>query len=368
MRTVPRRAFRPSMTIPVPEPSGFRESAEDAPRHVMPAEDAPRHAVPAEDAARCAMPADDAARCAMPADDVARCAADASGALRGPSAERLAAFVATVKAQGKCHHRDFSWRETRDPYEILVSEVMLQQTQVTRVERYFPRWLMLFPTVDALAAAPLSDVLEAWQGMGYNRRARMLKSACERCAEQYEGELPIDRKALLALPGIGPSTAAGVRIFAHGIPDRYLETNVRAVFLREFFLGETDIPDSALVPLIDATCDADDPRRWYYDLMDYGAWLKATVPNPSRASRHHTVQSPFEGSQRQKRSLILRACLEEGAVDGAGLTVESLAERLDAFERSQGREGISEETVRALCAALESEGMLVCTAARWHIA
>jgi A/G-specific adenine glycosylase len=276
--------------------------------------------------------------------------------------EVLEAFVAEVKRQGQCLHRDFEWRDTRDPYAILVSEVMLQQTQVARVERFFPKWLRRFPTVDALAAAPLSTVLESWQGMGYNRRARMLKSACEVCAEHNGGQLPLDKKELLALPGIGPSTAAGVRIFAHGIPDMYLETNVRAVFLHELFFEQEGVPDRALIPLIEATCDKDDPRRWYYDLMDYGSYLKKTVPNPSRASKHHAQQSAFEGSRRQKRSLILRACLE-----GMPLATSVLAERLDAFERAQNRAGISIDETAAICGEMAREGMLTEDAGCWRV-
>lgn len=286
------------------------------------------------------------------------------------SPERLSSFIACVKKQGVLHHRDFIWRQTRDPYEILVSEVMLQQTQTARVEGYYPRWLKRFPTVDALAAAPLADVLASWQGLGYNRRARMLKEACEACSRRWDGALPEDKAALLSLPGIGPATAAGVRVFAYGVPDRYLETNVRAVFLHELFSGIEDVPDRAIVPLVDATCDQADPRRWYYDLMDYGSYLKKTVPNPSRASRHHAVQSAFEGSRRQKRSFILRACLEcaEMPTDAlSGLTTEQVAERLDAFERSQGRPGITETRAVELCESLRADGMLAEDDGFWHI-
>jgi A/G-specific adenine glycosylase len=273
-----------------------------------------------------------------------------------------ASFISQVKAEGMRHHRDFIWRETSDPYAILVSEVMLQQTQVTRVERFFPRWLEFFPTIDALAAAPLSLVLELWQGMGYNRRAKMLKSACEICSEQYVGKLPEDSRLLLSLPGVGPSTAAGVRIFAYGIPDMYLETNVRTVFLHELFPGQEGVSDRALIPLIQDTCDHDDPRRWYYDLMDYGAYLKQTIPNPSRASKHYTRQSAFEGSSRQKRSLALRLCLEEGMCP-----TDLLAERMDAFERARGRGGMTEDEVYGICSELALEGMLELSDGCWRV-
>ena len=116
---------------------------------------------------------------------------------------RLARFVEDVWDQGRQHYRSLPWRHIEDPYGVLVSEVMLQQTQVTRVLGRWEAWMRLFPTVDALAAADTATVLEQWQGLGYNRRALALKRACEACARDFGGALPKDEAGLLALPGVG---------------------------------------------------------------------------------------------------------------------------------------------------------------------
>ena len=233
-------------------------------------------------------------------------------------------FVTLVAEKGRELYRDFSWRRTHDPYAVLVSEVMLQQTQVSRVEGRFDEWLAEFPTLDALAAAPLEAVLESWQGLGYNRRAIALKRAAEQVVATSGGEapatLPADEVALRALPGIGPATAAGVLAFAFGQSSVYLETNVRAVFLHELFADQDGVPDREIVPLVAAAVDEASrqgisPREWYYALLDYGAHLKRILPNPSRRSAHHTRQSRFEGSRRQKRAWLLRAVMADPGVD-----------------------------------------------------
>ncbi|MBE0416811.1 MAG: A/G-specific adenine glycosylase [Coriobacteriia bacterium] len=201
---------------------------------------------------------------------------------------------------------------------------MLQQTQVARVVPYYEEWMDRFPTPDALAAAPLEAVLRTWQGLGYNRRAVALVRAADDIVSVHGGAVPRDRDALLALPGVGPATAAGVRAFAFGEPDLYLETNVRTVLLHEFFADAEGVPDTALLPLLEQTLDRDDPRTWYWALLDYGAHLKRTLPNPSRRSRHHARQAPFEGSHRQLRARLLRAVMEL-----PGSTADELAAGFD---------------------------------------
>lgn len=244
--------------------------------------------------------------------------------------DTLSDFVQKVAREGEQLYRDFAWRRTSDPYVVLVSEVMLQQTQVSRVERYYDRWLGDFPTFEALAAAPLEAVLVAWQGLGYNRRAIALKRLAERLVDEAPAggtaKLPETEAELVALPGIGPATAAGVMAFAYGTHGSYLETNVRAVFLHELFSDHDDVSDSVIRPLVSAARELAeelgiDARGWNYALLDYGAHLKRTVPNPSRRSRHHTRQSPYEGSRRQKRARLLRDVIARpgcGADDYAG--------------------------------------------------
>lgn len=235
---------------------------------------------------------------------------------------------------------------------------MLQQTQVARVVPYFERWLAAFPTLDALAAAPLEAVLREWQGLGYNRRAIALKRLADHLVSSApDARLPADEASLLALPGVGPATAAGVRAFAFEVPSVYLETNVRAVFLHELFADADSVPDREIVVLVaQAATMAEQagigPRTWNYALLDYGAYLKRTVPNPSRRSAHHAKQSAFEGSNRQKRARMLRAVMES-----PGMTVEEHAAGL----------GLERDETRAILDALAVDGFVARRGHSWCI-
>ena len=294
-----------------------------------------------------------------------RDAAGASGVAL-PEEAVLAAFRAKVRERGRELYRDLPWRRTCDPYEIWISEVMLQQTQVSRVDGRWQRWLARFPTVEALAAADAADVLDEWQGLGYNRRALSVHRAARAVAEAGEG-FPREAPALTALPGIGPATAAGIRAFAFDLHGVYLETNVRAVMLHELLAEREGVSDRELVPLVEATCPpdggfgrdpADDPRNWYYAMLDYGAYLKRTVPNPSRRSSAHARQSRFEGSRRQKRAALVRALLANR--EGAGE---------DALVAAVAAEGVELDRALAadLLAELASEGFCRRDRGLWRI-
>jgi len=288
----------------------------------------------------------------------------------GPDAN-IDDFRQLVLARGGELYRDLPWRRTRDPYAIWLSEVMLQQTQVTRVDGRWQRWLMRFPTVDALAEAEVADVLEEWQGMGYNRRALALRNAA-RAVVDGGGELPRDERDLVALPGIGPATAAGIRAFAFNLPATYLETNVRTVFLHELFSDAEDVPDSAIVPLVRDTCPADasdpadDPRTWYYALLDYGAHLKRTVPNPSRRSRTHVRQSRFEGSHRQKRAEVVRLLLEAHQL-GMGLDEGAVLDGIARAEAAAGRPAPDPCELLAILDELVAEGFCRMQDGAWYV-
>ena len=261
-------------------------------------------------------------------------------------------FVALVQREGAAHYRVLPWRGIDDAYAVLVSEVMLQQTQVKRVLSYWERFMSAFPTVDALAAASSSDVLEQWQGLGYNRRALGLwRCACE-CSERYAGRLPETADELIALPGIGQATAAGIMAFARNTASVYVETNVRTVFLHLLF-GDVDaVDDREVTPLVAATCLASgNPRLWYYALLDYGAYLKTQVKNPSRRSAHYARQSAFEGSRRQKRAELVRIVLAD-----PGITRTCALASLSEEELSQGREAVDGELFASLLADLAREG------------
>jgi len=210
--------------------------------------------------------------------------------------------------------RVFAWRDVDDPYYVLVSEIMLQQTQTFRVAGKFAQFIIVLPTIQDLALAPWPVVLGLWKGLGYNRRALYLQQTAQKIVAEHGGVVPRDPIILQKFPGIGPATARSIVTFAFNQPEVFIETNIRAVFLYHFFAGQIKISDAQLVPLVTKTLDKKNPRQWYYALMDYGVMLKKVHKNPSRASKHHTTQSKFAGSDRQIRGRILDFLLRHGTV------------------------------------------------------
>jgi len=250
-------------------------------------------------------------------------------------------FQGEVYAYFTAHRREFPWRTTHEPYHIWVSEIMLQQTQAPRVVPKYLAFLERFPTVQILAAASPSDLLQYWQGLGYNRRALNLQRGAQYVVEQWQGVLPSDEATLQTIPGIGPYTAAAIRAFAFDLPAMVLETNIRRVYLHHFFPESEDVSDAELKPLIAASQDEQHPREWYWALMDYGSHLGQTLPNANRRSRHYTKQSKFTGSHRQIRGNILKLLLAHGPQTQAWLfhKLEVAPERLQqaiAELRSEG--------------------------------
>ena len=191
---------------------------------------------------------------------------------------------------------------------------MLQQTQVKRVLTFYAEFMKQLPTVQSLAKAPLAKVLKVWQGLGYNRRALMLHRAAQTIVRDYNGTFPNDYEKLLELPGVGPSTAAGIMNFAFGRATPYLETNVRSVYLHFFFDDKSCklVHDKQILPILEKTLDEKNPREWFYALLDYGVMVKKTHGNPNTRSAHYAKQSPFEGSSRQARAAALRKALKSG--------------------------------------------------------
>jgi len=248
------------------------------------------------------------------------------------SPRRIQRFRQRIYAHYRRNKRVLPWRKTHNPYKILLSELMLQQTQVKRVIGKYREFLRRFPTLESLARAPLHAILEQWQGLGYNRRALALKRLAAIVVERYGGRIPPAIEALKALPGVGAATAAAVCAFAFDKPVVFIETNIRSVFLHFFFQGRAGVKDSEILPLIAQTLDTKRPREWYYALMDYGAMLKEQHANPSRRSAHYATQSPFEGSVRQVRGMILRALVKK-----PGISEVALAKGINRDEAMVGK-------------------------------
>ena len=276
----------------------------------------------------------------------------------------VARFRETVLGFYRENGRDLPWRRTRDPYRILVSEIMLQQTQVSRVLARYDVFLDRFPDLETLASSSRADVLSAWQGLGYNRRALALHAAAEIVTTRHGGKLPRSQDALRSLPGVGPATAGAIAAFAYGEPVPYIETNIRAAIIHHFFTEGSQIPDREVIRFVEVTLDVDDPRTWYYALMDYGSWLKKVQTNPSRRSRHHVVQSPFPGSRRQLRAEMLRLFLEgapattEGARAGGADRPVSRSRSFSLAQLNSLLPGWDEEQVREVADLLNEEGFL----------
>ena len=262
-------------------------------------------------------------------------------------------FRAIILDFYRANRRTFPWRETADPYEIVVSEVMLQQTQTERVMVKWGPFIERFPGFDALADAPFSDILALWQGMGYNRRARALKDIAVIVRDEWGGKLPESVERLSELPMIGRATASAICAFAFSMPTVFLETNIRRVYIHFFFSASASVHDREIVPIAGAALDRENPRDWYYALMDYGVFLKKALPNPNRRSVHYTRQPPFEGSNRQIRGSILR---NVAACGGTGL------------ERLTAELPYDEERIVKCVYELMNEGFLAAEDGRFRIA
>jgi A/G-specific adenine glycosylase len=242
------------------------------------------------------------------------------------------------------HRREMPWRVSSNPYHILVSEIMLQQTQVGRVLAKYEQLISRFPDFDSVSKAPLQEVLGVWQGLGYNRRAIALQKICRLVVTEYGGVLPGSAETLQTFPGIGPATAGAICAFAFNQPTAFIETNIRRVFIHFFFPNKSGVKDKEILPLVQGTLDTRNPRTWYHALMDYGAMLRNEEHNPNRRSAHYNRQAPFQGSNREIRGLILKTLLEK-----AELTEEELIQSV----------GKSPKRVQPIITQLTKEGFLV---------
>jgi len=264
----------------------------------------------------------------------------------------VAGFQKIVLAYYKKHGRhDLPWRppslklrkgkEDDLVYKILVSEVMLQQTQVERVVPFYKNFIKKFPTASKLADAPLADVLKSWQGLGYNRRAKMLREDARGLASKRiktVGELE-------KLPGVGPYTAHAVAAFAWNKDVVFVETNIRTAIIHHFFPGAASmiyhsgshtrkISDKEIEKILERTLPKGRARQWYSALMDYGAYLKRSGISHNTRSRHYTKQSVFKGSLREARGAVLKK-LSQGTA-----SMTQLGALLGQSRRAQMRQAI----------------------------
>lgn len=265
-----------------------------------------------------------------------------------------AAFRKAVWAHYRTHGRHtLPWRKTRDPYRILVSEVMLQQTQVERVLPFYRDFLKRFPTARKLARAPLRDVLRLWQGLGYNRRAKQLRDAAQEMTylpffsyrrKKVDTEIV---KNLEKLPGVGKYTARAVAVFAYNVPEILIETNIRTAVIHRFFPKRNPaiyggISDKEVEAVLAKVLPAKNVREWYWALMDYGSYLKRSGVRLNARSAHYVKQKPFAGSTREARGAILRELSKGARTEArlAGLLGDDRKEQLRLALKILEREGL----------------------------
>ena len=222
-------------------------------------------------------------------------------------------FHKTVISFYETGKRNFPWRGNISPWGIMVSEFMLQQTPVERVIPFWEKWMNRWPSIKDLAGASMADVLAEWNGLGYNRRGYFLKRSAEMIVHYYDGRVPGVPQNLLPLPGIGAYMAGAIACFAYNYPSVFIETNIRSAVLHNFFVGQYNVKDKDIMPILDMAMDRKNPRKWYYALMDYGADIKKKNVNPDRRSAHYKQQSPFKGSFRQARGKILKTLITTGS-------------------------------------------------------
>lgn len=252
-------------------------------------------------------------------------------------------FQETIREYYRLHGRRLPWRDPEpdgsyDPYKILVSEIMLQQTQVNRVIPKYHLFLKQFSDIQTLAGASLSAVLAAWSGLGYNRRAKHLLDAAKQLLPK--ANLPWKIEDLTACTGIGPNTAAAIMVYAYNQPVIFVETNIRTVFIHHFFADQTAVSDTEILPLLRLATDRNQPREFYWALMDYGTYLKSSRGNLSQRSARYVKQSPFHGSRRQIRGQVLKLLIQRS------LTLSEL------------RQHISDKRLEDVLTELESEQLI----------
>lgn len=259
-------------------------------------------------------------------------------------------FQELIWQQGRELYRDMPWREDTRPYFVLVSELMLQQTQVDRVRVKFKEFIAAFPDIASLADASLGEVLTVWTGLGYNRRAKFLHEAAKKVVTDFNGEIPDTLEELVSLPGVGPNTAGAILAYSFNVPIVFIETNIRTVYFYHFFEGQAVVSDADIKAVASETLDTENPREWYWAMMDYGSFLKKQGAARNDQSKHYKKQAPLAGSVREVRGLIIKVLA----------TKELTTDELRALMPNDDR---FEKALKALI----DEGLISTTANRLHL-
>jgi A/G-specific adenine glycosylase len=247
---------------------------------------------------------------------------------------------------------DLPWRKTVNPYHILVSEVMLQQTQVARVIPKYLAFIKEFPTLYKLAHAPFRDVLISWYGLGYNRRAKSLHEAAKKVVLLYNGKMPDTFEELCTLSGVGSYTAGAICVFSYGIPIPLIETNIRTVIFHHLLQDDRKASDAELLNISKEVLDKKNPREWFWALMDYGSYLKEQGVRTNERSTHYVKQTKFKGSDREVRGAIVRVLTDVPCASEKELQIKT---KLPLVK-------IHEQLVK-----LKEEGMIRCKNAKWSL-
>ena len=241
------------------------------------------------------------------------------------SENRIKEFQKRVLVWYSDNKRTLPWRETTDPYAIMISEFMLQQTQVNRVLKYYEKFLKRYPTVQHLARARTSTVLKMWSGLGYNRRALYMLESAKKIVTQFDGSVPADYDALLSLPGFGDYMASAVLAFAFNKKAAVIDANIRRVYVHEFGLPPS-VSMKSLKEIVINFVPRGKSRVWHNALMDYGSALSTEI---KKSIPPVTTQKKFHGSFRQLRGKIIKILLNEKMLQISVLSALLRDDRMD---------------------------------------
>lgn len=302
------------------------------------------------------------------------------------SPDSVKKFRATLLSWYAEAARDLPWRKTHDPYAVIVSELMLQQTQVDRVIPKYNAWMKQFPTAQDLAKASTRDVLEAWQGLGYNRRARFLQKMAQEVTKKYNGTFPGTLEELIALPGIGPYTARAVLNFAFAKPEPIVETNVRRALSRIFvsYKNTLTLTEDEYWALAHAVTPQKDHYNFNQAIMDFGAVIciakkpkcgscpfqkmcnsypdiLEAKPQQLRVTKKANETLYFGEPRRIWRGRILKF-LHTPQAKKSGATLNAIGKAIqDDFSRER------EEWLMSVLSTLIADGMVECTEKKYHL-